>query len=134
MDRIVLTDIRIMGTHGVNPLEKILKQPFCISATIYLDLQAAAASDNIEDTADYGVFYHQIKNHAESSRYNLIEALAGGIADLLLEDARVEKVEVTVEKTQTRVGSSVFPATVILEKKRPASKKKTTKAESSPAS
>lgn len=134
MDKIILADIRVMGTHGVNPLEKIVKQPFSISADIYLDLQTAAASDDIEDTVDYGALYHQIKNHAENSRYNLLEALAGSIADLLLEDPRVLRVEIKVEKTQTRAGSSVFPAAVVLERKRPAGRRKSAKAEGSPAS
>ncbi|NLF80780.1 MAG: dihydroneopterin aldolase [Clostridia bacterium] len=134
MDKIVLADIRVMGTHGVNPLEKILKQPFIISVAIYLDLQAAALSDDLEDTVDYGALYHQIKDHAENSRYNLLEALAGSIADLLLEDSRVRKVEIKVEKTQTRAGSSVFPAAVVLERKRPAGRKKSAQAEGSPAS
>jgi FolB domain-containing protein len=120
MDKIILQDIKVMGTCGINPLEKMIKQPFSISATMYLDLEAAGKTDDITQTIDYGPLYERIKKLAESSRFNLIESLAQSVAGLLFEDARIKKAKVKVEKLQARHSTSVFSAMVVIERERKA--------------
>lgn len=118
MDKILLQAIKVMGTCGVNPLEKLIKQPFSINVTIDIDLEPAGKSDDLNQTVDYGLIYEKIKKQAENSRYNLIESLAESIADMLLTDERIEKVRVGVEKSQARHGTNVFPAVVVIERNR----------------
>jgi FolB domain-containing protein len=129
MDKIVLPQIEILANHGVNRQEKTSRQPFIISATIWLDLEAARQGDDLTQTIDYGLLYERIKAFAENSSFNLIETLAGSIIDLVFEDKRASKVRVKVKKTQARTANCVFPAAVVMERARGAERvdKKTTK-------
>ena len=116
MDKIILSEIKVMATHGVNPEEKLVKQPFNITITCYLDLAPAAADDDIEATVNYAELYQRVVHEVESTSFNLIEALAGHLADQVLLDQRIRQVTVRVEKTQARTGTIAFPAAVELER------------------
>ncbi len=118
MDKIILPEINAMGNHGLTQAERLIKQPFVISVQLDLDLLLAAASDNIEDTLDYGQLYQRIKTEVETKRFCLIEALAGSIADIIMEDRRVAATEVKVEKAQARSGNNLFRAAVVISRKR----------------
>jgi dihydroneopterin aldolase len=118
MDRIILPELMVMGNHGLTQIEQLIKQPFVINIVMELDLSQAAASDDIADTIDYGSLYEKIKTEAETKRFRLIEALAGSIADIILQDSRVVLARVRVEKSQARHGNNVFPAAVVIEKHR----------------
>lgn len=118
MDKIILPEISVMGHHGLTQVEQLIKQPFLISVSLDIDLQAAAKSDDIADTLNYADLYESIRNEVSNSRFHLIEALAGKIADIALSDERVQAVNVSVEKVQARAGNNVFRAIVVLEKKR----------------
>ena len=54
LDRIELRGLRIVGTHGVLPEERQRSQPFEVDLDIVADLSRASASDDLEDTVDYG--------------------------------------------------------------------------------
>ena len=53
-DRITLTGITGYGHHGVFGFEREQGQPFVVDLTCQLDLSAAAASDDLQQTIDYG--------------------------------------------------------------------------------
>ena len=53
-DRIDLTGIEVWARHGVLPEEKTRDQPFVVDVGVFLDTAQAAASDDLEDTVDYG--------------------------------------------------------------------------------
>ena len=118
MDKIKLENIEINACHGVYPEEKCCKQPFSISVTLYLDLSAAAKSDDVADTVHYGVLYERIVDHVANTHYSLIEALAGSIADLILSDQLIDKCRVAVTKSQAKTSKATFPATVIIKRSR----------------
>ncbi|MGI6488209.1 MAG: dihydroneopterin aldolase [Syntrophothermaceae bacterium] len=46
-----------MACHGVLPQEKSEPQPFLVDAQLYLDLRAAAASDDLDRGVDYSQVY-----------------------------------------------------------------------------
>lgn len=131
MDKIILPAIEVVACHGVNPEEKVTKQPFIIATTLYLDLKPAAASDDLGKTINYGLLYQRIKEFAENSSFNLIETLAGRIIDLVFEDERICRAKVKVIKTQARLDNYIFPAAVVIvrtrEEQRKDKKKKATK-------
>lgn len=118
MDKIVLPRIEVLACHGVDEWERTTPQPFVISVKMSLDLRAAADSDNLDNTVHYGELYAAIKNLAENSSFALIETLAQAVADFCLADERVQKVRVTVEKTQARYEGMTFPARVSVERSR----------------
>ncbi|MEX2503792.1 MAG: dihydroneopterin aldolase [Egicoccus sp.] len=98
MDRITLTGIEVFGRHGVLPHEREYGQRFVVDTVLELDLAAAAASDDLADTVDYGRLSGDIAAIVAGEPFDLIERLAGEIADRCLLDARVQAVEVTVHK------------------------------------
>ena len=53
-DRIELRGLSVRGHHGVFDHERRDGQDFVVDITVWIDLAAAAASDDLADTVDYG--------------------------------------------------------------------------------
>ncbi|QUQ69670.1 dihydroneopterin aldolase [Kutzneria sp. CA-103260] len=97
-DRITLTGLRVYGYHGVFDHEKRDGQDFLVDVTVWLDLTAAAASDDLTQTVHYGELAERVAAIVAGDPRDLIETVAGDIADEVLVDERVREVEVTVHK------------------------------------
>ena len=90
--------IEAFGHHGVFDSERRDGQVFVVDLVLGLDTRAAAHSDDLQDTVDYGSLVARVKKTIESDPVDLIETLAERIADTCLQDRRVRSVEVTVHK------------------------------------
>jgi dihydroneopterin aldolase len=97
-DRLFLDDVRFFGRHGVTKAEQALGAWFSVDVAIALDLSAAARTDDLGDTVDYGMVARRIVEIGMRDRVNLLERLAGLIADELLREPRVAEVRVRVRK------------------------------------
>jgi dihydroneopterin aldolase len=97
-DRITLTGLRVRGRHGVFDHERRDGQDFLLDATVWLDLGPAAATDDLGDTMHYGELAEMAAAIIAGPPYNLIETVAGRIADEVIADARVRAVEITIHK------------------------------------
>lgn len=102
-DRIVLRGLRGHGFHGVLAAERENGQDFVVDVTLSLDLSGAARSDEVADTVHYGELAERVVALVEGDPVDLIETLAGRIADDCLADDRVREVEVTVHKPQAPI-------------------------------
>lgn len=102
-DRITLTGLRVHGRHGVHEHERVQGQEFVVDATVWLDLGAAAATDQLSATLDYGALAQRAARIVGGEPCNLIETVAGRIATDVLTDQRVQAVEVTVHKPQAPI-------------------------------
>lgn len=102
-DKVCLRGISGFGNHGVFDFERENGQRFVVDVTCWLDLGRAAASDDLTDTLDYGTLAQAIVADIEGPPLNLIEALAGRIADSCLSSPLVESVEVTVHKPEAPI-------------------------------
>ncbi len=98
MDRITVRGIRAWGHHGVLPHERELGQEFVVDVEVGLDLATAGASDDLDDTLDYGRLAAGVGEILSGEPWKLIEALAARIADEVLSHPRAEQVTVTVHK------------------------------------
>lgn len=98
LDKIFIKDLTIRCIIGIKPEERVKKQDIKINVVLYCDLSKACTSDNIEDTIDYVTIKKNVLKMVEASSFNLVEALTQNIADICLEDERVEKVKVSIEK------------------------------------
>ena len=98
MDQIHIKDLVVRGIVGINPDERVNRQDILINITMWADTASAAASDAIEDAVNYKTVTKKIIAHVEQGEPMLVERLVQEIADICLEDDRVEKAEVTVEK------------------------------------
>ncbi len=98
MDRILISGLREMGVHGVLPEEQLRPQPFEIDLELLVDVAAAGASDELEDTVDYGAVCDAVSRIVSSEQYRLLERLATRIADVCRADPRVVGAIVEVRK------------------------------------
>ena len=103
MDRITVSGLEVFGHHGVLPHEREYGQRFSVDLVLEVDLAPAAASDDLNDTIDYGALSGDVAAIVAGDPVELIEALAGRIAVRCLEDDRVQAVEVTVHKPNAPV-------------------------------
>ena len=71
---------------------------FAVDAELMLDLAAAAASDDLRSTVDYGLIAARIVEVSTKERVNLLERLAGRLAQMLLAEFPCEEVRVRVRK------------------------------------
>ena len=97
-DRITLTGLRVRGHHGVYEHERRDGQDFLVDITVWLDLDHAAATDDVVDTLHYGELAERAAAIVAGEPRNLIETVAAAIADDVMRDGRPHAVEVTVHK------------------------------------
>jgi dihydroneopterin aldolase len=97
-DRITLSGLRVRGFHGVLPEERRDGQDFVVDAVLSLDTRAAAASDALSDTVDYGALAHALAKVVAGEPCDLIETLADRLAAVCLAHPLVFEVELTVHK------------------------------------
>jgi D-erythro-7,8-dihydroneopterin triphosphate epimerase len=98
MDAIHIRDLGLRCIIGIYPEERREKQDVTVNITLYADLRAACRSDRIEDTVDYKGLKKRVAAMVEASSCQLVERLAESVADLCLEDQRVRRVRVSVDK------------------------------------
>lgn len=98
LDEIVLTGLTVFGRHGVYAHEREEGQEFVIDLRLQLSLEQAATSDDVADTVHYGELAERVAAVVSGEPVNLIETLAARVADVALDDRRVQGVSVTVHK------------------------------------
>ena len=119
-DRIVLTNMRFEGRHGVHDWEQRQAQPFEVDVELVMNLQPAGIDDDLEQTIDYGKVYAVVRPIVESTSYKLLEALAEAISHELLVDFDVTEVGVRVRKPAVQLGGPLDHASVEIWRHRPA--------------
>lgn len=118
MDRIEIRGLRVFGHHGVLPAEQRDGQPFVVDATLWLDLSAAAASDDLADTVDYGGLTERLAAAVSGTRFDLIERLAGHLLDVALADPRVTEAEIRVAKPEAPIDAAFDQVAAVLRRSR----------------
>ncbi|BBY56249.1 dihydroneopterin aldolase [Mycobacterium koreense] len=117
-DRIELRGLRVRGHHGVFDHERRDGQDFVVDVTVWLDQAAAAASDDLADTYDYGALADRAVTIVAGPARNLIETVAAEIADDVIADARVDAVEVSVHKPQAPIPHTFTDVAVVARRSR----------------
>lgn len=112
LDRVGLVGLRARGRHGVLAAERELGQEFVVDVELGLDTAAAASTDDLGRTVDYGVLAGRLVAAVEGEPVNLLETLAQRLADVCLSEPMVEEVEVTVHKPSAPVPHPLSDVTV----------------------
>ena len=118
-DRIELRGLRIRGHHGVFDHERRDGQDFVVDIMLWIDLAAAAASDDLADTVDYGALAQRAADIVAGPPRKLIEAVAAEIADDVMADERVHAVEVVVHKPSAPIPLTFADVAVVARRCRP---------------
>ena len=98
MDKVFIRDLKVRGILGIHDWERVTPREIIINVTIFTDTRPAAESDNISDCVDYSAMAKKIRAHAESAARMTVEVLANDLAELCLQEAKVKKVIVRVDK------------------------------------
>jgi dihydroneopterin aldolase len=125
LDRLAVTGIEAFGHHGVLDVERRDGQVFVADLVLVLDTRAAARSDDLQDTVDYGSLVGKVKNAIESDPVDLIERLAQRLADICLEDPRVRRAEVTLHKPGAPIEATFTDVTLTITRTRPSTRPST---------
>ena len=113
-DRIAIRGLSARGYHGVLEHERRDGQDFSVDLVLWLSTRAAAASDDLVDTVDYGSVAADVTGLVAGEPVRLIETLAERVADRCLADSRVQAVEVTVHKPQAPIAVPFDDVTVTI--------------------
>lgn len=98
-DQIILSHMVFFSHVGVLDFEKMNGQSFDVDVTLICQRIRATDTDKLSETIDYGMVYQVVKETTESARFDLIERLAGAVAEAVLEAfPRVDAIEVLVRK------------------------------------
>jgi 7,8-dihydroneopterin aldolase/epimerase/oxygenase len=117
-DRIELRGLQVRGNHGVYGHERRDGQDFIVDITVWIDLAAAAASDDLTDTVDYGALAQRAADIVAGPPRNLIETVAAEIADDAMADERIHAVEVVVHKPSAPIPLTFSDVAVVARRSR----------------
>ncbi|UYM14225.1 dihydroneopterin aldolase [Endozoicomonas euniceicola] len=115
MDKVRIERLETEAIIGVYEFEHEAPQPLVIDLELGTDFTNAFRSDDLNDALDYEAISNSVREFTEASRFALLEALAGGIIQRVLDNFPVEKVGVFIRKPHALKGAL---ATVFCERTR----------------
>ena len=98
MDKVIIQDLRVHGILGIHDWERVTTRKIIINAVVFTDTRSAAKSDHIRDCVNYSDLAKKLRAHAEHAARMTIEALANDLAELCLQEPKVLKVIIRVDK------------------------------------
>lgn len=117
-DELAVLGLEFFGHHGVFDHERREGQRFVVDLVLGLDTTTAAATDDLQETVDYGSLMASVRTAVETDPVDLIETLAQRIAGVCLSDTRVEWVRVTVHKPQAPLDATFSDVALTITRER----------------
>ena len=117
-DRIRLRDVRFAAQVGILPGENQVSQPIRADLDLWLDLGAAARSDELGDSFDYRLLPPLFAQVAKAGPFGLLEALAAALLDGLFTHPQLSRVRVRLSKLRPPLGEGVGAVSVELDRER----------------
>jgi dihydroneopterin aldolase len=113
--KLELRGLHVFGYHGVEEEEKRLGQLFLFD--LELEVGDRGADDRLENAVDYTQLAMAVRQLSSTRRFDLLEALATAVADLVYERFEPERVKVRVRKPQVKpAGMTVEFSAVTVER------------------
>lgn len=85
MDRITIKGLRVYAYHGVYQEENEKGQEFIVNATLYMDMDRPAGTDEITDGVHYGEVCELMNSFLQEHTFHLLEkAVTGTMKEVLL--------------------------------------------------
>ncbi len=95
---IKIKNLRLDTSLGVYDWEKDHKRTLIFNAEIEVADESSMKSDDVKDTVDYDKITNQIKNYVDNNYCHLIEKMVGDILDLIMQDPKIKKCTLEVDK------------------------------------
>ena len=113
--RLELHGLHVFGYHGVEEEEQRLGQLFLFD--VELEVGERGADDRLENAIDYTKVASEVRELSSERRFDLLEALATAVADMVSERFSPERVRVRVRKPQVKpAGMTVEFSAVTVER------------------
>ncbi len=93
-----IKNLRLRTFIGFNEEEKIKKQDVIVNITLRYDVATAAESDSVEDACNYKILTKQIITLVEEKSFDLLEAMAADIINLIAKADKVLEASVEIDK------------------------------------
>ena len=104
MDTIFISELKVKTKLGVPAWERMVAQTIILDIEIGYDLTKAGKSDAIADTIDYGAVVSRIRDTLTEHSFQLVEALAEHVCQLILKEFKAESVKIKVAKPAILAG------------------------------
>lgn len=96
--RVLVDGLELLASVGIFEVEKRYEQRILVSVVLDVTDDYDGVSDRLDAVYDYGLVIEACRRIVEGRHFHLIETLAERIAEAVLDDARVAKVNVKIEK------------------------------------
>lgn len=97
-DEVIIKDLLARCHIGVSEHERARLQTILINVSLFSEAGLDYGSDDINECIDYGVMGRKISSLAEATSRHTLEALAEDITQFCLTHAKVQRVQVRIEK------------------------------------
>lgn len=97
-DIVYIRDLRIETIIGIFEWEREVKQIVSLDLEMATDIRAAAASDDIKDALDYKAISKRLIQFIEQSQFQLIEALAEAVVNIVQTEFHVGWLRLRISK------------------------------------
>jgi FolB domain-containing protein len=97
-DRLVIELLEFEGFVGIDESERTVPQALAVDLELSLDFSDASSTDNLKNTVDYAVVAERILAIGKQEQFVLIETLAERLAEVIMREHPVRKMELWVRK------------------------------------
>lgn len=116
MQQIAIKGLELYAYHGVHEHEREQGQPFVLDITLWANMLAACASDNLEDTVNYSRVIDCVATAFTAQTHQLIERAAHATgAAVMAQFKPIERLSITVHKPHAPVRQTVKDIAFTLE-------------------
>ena len=97
-DSVFIKGLAIDATIGVYDWERTIKQRLVIDLDMRFDISSAAKTDDITHALDYSAVSQRIISFVEKSAYQLLEALAEKLTQIVMDEFSVSGLKLKINK------------------------------------
>ena len=105
MDIVYINDLRIETIIGIYDWERDIRQVISIDLEMAADNRKAAATESIDDALNYKAVAKRLIRFVEESEFQLVETLAERIAEIVLDEFKVDWLRLKLGKPGAVTGS-----------------------------
>lgn len=98
MDIVYLHDLKVRTTIGAFEWERHIRQTLSLDLDMGYDIRKAGSSDSLADTLNYKAVAKRLSGFIEASEFELVEALAENVAEIVLNEFDVSWLRLRVNK------------------------------------
>lgn len=98
MDTVFIEQLEVEALIGIYDWERRIRQPLWFDIEMDFDNRVPAASDDIAHTLDYKAVSKRVAAFVQSTGFGLVETLAERVAELVLAEFPVSRVQLKLSK------------------------------------